>query len=139
MQFGPTVEVSIGVHAYLARNLATHGKPVPAPIVGAALIDTGATVTTIDVKVAETLGLSYSGVVQSLGIGGSSTGYRAPCQVSIKGLCVNIPRAHCHPFPTDTGLLALIGRDILRHMILTYDGLNGAVTLALPLPGTPPQ
>jgi predicted aspartyl protease len=139
MTFGPTVEVSVGVHDYFAKALETHGKPVPPPIVGDAMIDTGATTTTIDIRVADALNLSQSGTVQSVGIGGASTGFRAACSVDIKGLKVSIPRAHCHQLPQSAKLIALIGRDVLRHMVLKYDGINGLVTLTIPNPHASPK
>ncbi|MEW6251640.1 MAG: aspartyl protease family protein [Planctomycetota bacterium] len=134
MHFGPTVQVSIGVHDYLQRHLQSQGTPVPAPIVGDAIIDTGATTTTIDTCVAKSLNLTQSGTVQSVGIGGASTGFRAACSVNIKGLKVSIPRAHCHELPPSANVVALIGRDVLRYMLLKYDGIEGVVTLTIPDP-----
>lgn len=137
MRFGPTVEVAVGVHDYFAKRLEQEGKRVAGLVIGNALIDTGATTTTIDIRVAEELGLPRSGTVQSVGIGGASAGYRAACSINIKGLRVSIPRAHCHPLPESSGLIALIGRDILRHMVLEYDGVNGTVALTIPAPSPP--
>ena len=139
MHFGPRVQVSIGVHDHFAKRLASEGKPIPSSISGDAMIDTGATTTTIDISVAKSLNLSQSGTVQAGGIGGASKGFRAACSVDIKGLKVSIPRAHCHQLPQSANFIALIGRDILRHMVLKCDGINGTVTLTTPNPDPLPK
>ena len=137
--YGPTVQIEIGVHPALADALRAQNKPVPAPIVGTALIDTGATVTTIDTQVPRDLKLRQSGTVESVGIGGRVKGFTVACAVNIKGLVVTVPRAHCHELTKYTkDLLALIGRDVLQHMILTYNGLAGTISLELPGLSDPP-
>jgi hypothetical protein len=135
LQFGgPTVMVQIGLHAHLANKRQQHGDPIPPPVTGNAMIDSGATVTTIDSSVAQTLGLQPSGKVESVGIGGRSTGFTVACSVDIRGLVVNIARAHCHDLTKySKKLICLIGRDILRHMVFHYDGPAGTVYLELPI------
>lgn len=100
------------------------------PVECDALIDSGATVTAIDFSVAEKLGLQPSGIVTGVGIGGESRGFIAACSVDIHGLSINIPRCHCHDLSKVTNrFMALIGRDVLRHMVFHYDGPNGNIYL----------
>lgn len=134
--YGPLLEIGIGPHRHLVTLLKSKGKPPPNPIVGPAIIDTGATVTTINTSVATQLNLRQSGRVESIGIGGTSSGFLAACSIDIKGLTVDIPRAHCHDLPG--GLVALIGRDVLAHMVLIYDGIAGSIVLKVPAPEPPP-
>ncbi len=138
LTYGPTVQIAVHLHEHLAKQLKAQGKPVPDAVTGNAIIDTGATVTTIDTRAATALALRQSGRVEAFGIGGKSTGFTVACCVDIKGLRVNIARAHCHDLAKyQKDLVALIGRDILQHMELHYDGPNGRVTLVLPLPREP--
>lgn len=98
------------------------------------MIDTGATVTTIDTETARTLALKPSGQIKSFGIGGESVGFTVGCSVNIHGLNIDIPRAHCHDLTKySRGLIALIGRDVLLHMILHYDGPKGQLYLEIPI------
>ena len=76
--------------------MKTTGKAVPPPVVGIALIDTGATITTIDTHVAETLKLAYSGRVDAIGIGGKVIGYKVACVVAIRGRPSIGTRINCH-------------------------------------------
>jgi len=134
---GPRVQVKVGFHDYLAKKLKEKGDKIPDAIVGTALIDTGAAVTTIDSEVAKSLNLRPSGQVESCGIGGKVIGFTVACSIDIKGLKLNIPRAHCHDLTKHVkGLIALIGRDVLRSLILNYDGPKGEVELLLPIPAS---
>ncbi|RJP32691.1 MAG: hypothetical protein C4547_13315 [Phycisphaerales bacterium] len=130
--FGPTMEVMIGLHSATEAKRRTTGAALPAAVVGKAMIDTGATVTTIDRPAAERLGLEPSGKVESFGIGGKAVGVTVPCSVDIQGLGVDITRCHCHDLATHIqDLLCLIGRDILRHTVFHYDGPAGTFYLEI--------
>lgn len=135
---GPSLEVHIGVHQHLARSLGDRGKPVPDPVSCTALIDTGATSTTIDLSIANRLQLTSLGDVTARGIGGLSHGFLAACCINIKGLLVNIARAHVQDFSDETdSITALIGRDVLQHFALIYNGIEGWIELQLPPPIRP--
>lgn len=62
VQRGPILQVTIGVARAIAEKLTADGKPVPAPISGTALIDTGATKTSIDESVVSALSLPTVGI-----------------------------------------------------------------------------
>lgn len=54
---GPTVQVTVTVSQDIAAQLTQAGHPVPTPVAGTALIDTGASSTCIDDAIAQQLGL----------------------------------------------------------------------------------
>jgi len=141
--YGPTVAVQVMVHPTMVKNLKEAGKPVPDPVIGDAMIDSGAQATTIDVSVAERLQLSRTNRIEAFGIGGKAEGYTSPCSLLIPSLelTTNLARAHCHELTKNAKhIIALIGRDILQHMTFFYDGINGQVQLVYPLPfGTIPK
>ena len=70
---GPILSVEIEIHLALAAVLEKDKQPLPAPISGQALIDTGATETAIDQQVATQLKLQPVGSVQSGTAGGQKT------------------------------------------------------------------
>jgi hypothetical protein len=63
MQRGPIVQVTIGVEQNIAQQLLLQGMPLPQPVPGVALIDTGATSTCIDEAIAEKQNLPVVDVV----------------------------------------------------------------------------
>ena len=54
-QSGPIIEVVLAVPTALAQKLAAAGRPIPKPVNGLALLDTGATNSCIDEDVARNL------------------------------------------------------------------------------------
>lgn len=90
---------------------------------GQALIDTGATMTSVDVGFATRVKLP----VVNIGTMGSTTELRL---VPEWGKIITAPRAFGALGLGQLGLTALIGRDILRHCELFYDGPNGVCTLS---------
>lgn len=99
-----------------------------------ALIDTGARTTCIDTTITEELGLPVVGNTQqpAAGILGPGLVDVYPAQISIPELRLSVtghfPGVHLaaggQPYR------ALIGRDILRHLTMLYDGRTGVVTLS---------
>ena len=63
IQRGPIIQVTIGVEQTIAQQLLLQGIPLPQPVPGLALIDTGATSTCIDEAVAKQLNLPVIDVV----------------------------------------------------------------------------
>ncbi len=53
MQGGPCVQSTIGLADIVAQQILQQGKPLPIPISGFALIDTGASSTCIDDAIAQ--------------------------------------------------------------------------------------
>ena len=123
-----------------AAALTVAGQPIPPRVPILALIDTGASCTCVDPSVLTSLGLTATGSVSiktpSTGVGTHSTlqydvGFRIPPQTrgdsalafpAIAVVAVDILPAH--------GYHALIGRDILAHCILIYNGVTGFFSLS---------
>jgi hypothetical protein len=63
IQIGPVIQVLVGVPTPLAASLQARNLPVPTPVSGLALIDTGATKSAVAESVAQTLGIQPSGIV----------------------------------------------------------------------------
>lgn len=137
---GPIVPVQIEVPQALATQLQTDNKPVPTPLFGFALIDTGASISGIDTTVIQHLGVQPVG--QQVLIGGA-TGQKMrstyPARFTFPGS--SLPAMHFGQLAetelsgitlpgTQGSFLALIGRDILCHFVLVYNGPNGTFTLA---------
>jgi predicted aspartyl protease len=133
IQLGPRIPVVIHVPDQFAAELTKQGKPVPPPISGFALIDTGAGSTCIDEEAAKTLGLPVINVVDmSSASHGSHKANVYPTKLQMTGLPVGINTASAIGAPlAKQKLLALIGRDVLSRFILIYNGANGEFTLCI--------
>jgi predicted aspartyl protease len=133
LQNGPCVQVIISLAQSFAEPLVQQGQSVPQPVVGVALVDSGASTTCIDDKLAQSLGLPVIDVVQMASA--SHVGTQAnvyPIQMEIVGspIKVNVPRAIGANL-TPQGIVALIGRDYLQHCTLFYNGITGQITLSI--------
>jgi predicted aspartyl protease len=130
---GPCVQVSIGLAQSIASQLLQQGKTLPEPISGVALIDTGATSTCIDDVAAKQLQLPVVNVVNVASASHASTQQNVyPIQIEVVGLPISIeaPNAIGAALAAQ-GLLALIGRDVLQHCTLHYNGVTGEITLSI--------
>ena len=118
-----------------ATILRPDGRPplggAPAHIGGNALIDTGAQTTSIDLEAAQRAGLPTRGKGKTH----SATHMDQECpllagQILLpNGLTLNGHGMLGLPLGK-LGLIALIGRDLLAHCILIYDGGNATCTLS---------
>lgn len=128
----PIIDVLIGVSAPRADALKKANLAVPAPIPIRVLIDTGASCTNIDPGVLSKLGVVSTGTVQC----------HTPSTKSGQPHVANqfdVGLALIHPLITRSwgavpvieselahqGIHGLLGRDILMHCLLTYDGQGG--------------
>jgi hypothetical protein len=135
---GALLRVQVGLHEALKKHLHAEGYDVPEPIEGWALIDTGARSTCVDIDAVRALGIAPVGVVSTTTPGGESkmplfpTCFRFPglhMEISfhlavgagIRGVLVKSSSDH---------VLMLVGRDILAHSVLVYNGLSSSYTLA---------
>lgn len=133
MQSGPTAQVIIGIAQTFADQFLQQGVPLPTPISGNALIDTGASTTCIDAGAAQAMGLPVIDVVQMTSASHAATDSNVyPIQMQVVGSPIraeitNAIGANLAP----QGLLALIGRDFLQHCTLFYNGVTGEVTISM--------
>ena len=99
---------------------------------GPALIDTGATMTAIDSRIAQTFGFTVSGAISVLtadGRVGTSPIYEVQLS-GFAGYVQDLVISSCNVF--DQGIIALIGTDVLANGKLIYDGITGEFTMDFP-------
>jgi hypothetical protein len=137
---GPIVNAVVAPSQARQDALRAAGLPLPAPIRVRALIDTGASCTSIDPSVVAGLGLNPTGTAQ---VHTPSTG-NTPHQALQYDVMIGIPGSdQSHPpaiFPTvpvitatllgTQGFHALFGRDLLDDCVLVYNGSMKFFTLA---------
>lgn len=127
------MQVSVSVGEQLAEPILQAGGTLPAPVSGLALIDTGATSTCVDQAAAERLGLPAIDVVNVASASQASTQQNVyPIRLEVVGLpiAINAPRAIGAPLEAQ-GILVLLGRDVLQHCVLVYNGTVGSFSLAI--------
>ncbi len=116
------------------------------------MVDTGATSTAISVEAAQDLGLQQVDVAHTYGAHGlqETPIYEAHLKLSLAGrggesaveadlrvLGIREMEAMFQGLGVKTGgqdggrLVGLLGRDFLRHTVLTYDGTYGVVTIKI--------
>lgn len=132
-QRGPCVQVTIGLARSFATQLLQSGKSIPQTISGLALIDTGATSTCIDDAAAQQVGLPVVNVVNVASASHASTQQNVyPIQVEITGLPISIEASNAIGAAlAPQGILALIGRDVLQHCTVFYNGVTGEITISV--------
>ncbi len=152
---GAPISASWSVSGPLANQLQARGLPIPPPVHGVLILDTGAYETCIASHVALTLGLTPIGKTSVGGAHGvqSSDVYLARCSVFFPAGPVirDIPSAAVkemelgRPIETDGGqrvpVIGLLGRDFLSFCRVVYHGPSGLVTIDLipPRPTSPPS
>jgi predicted aspartyl protease len=130
---GPVVQVSITLQQSMATALVELGKQVPQPITGWALIDTGASCTCIDDEAARQMQLPVIDVGTMSSASHAKTSSNIyPIQIEVTGFPIRFesPRTMGAALK-EQDLLLLIGRDILVHCTLFYNGITGEITLAI--------
>ena len=120
---GPVISASVRV----PENVTAPGACEP--VFGTAQIDTGAEGTNVDIDVAEAAGLPIRGIgmMRSASHAQILTPLFAGI-VQLPGLNLNATRMMGAKLAPQ-GLIALIGRDLLRHCIFIYDGPEGTYKL----------
>ncbi len=133
-QEGPKVRVSIEITGFLRDMLNEQGAKIPGAIPGVALIDTGATATSIDNDCARNLHLPIIGT-QVIATP-SHEQYETPVYshglISLVGTSIAFNGLRLIGVPLkNQGIQVLFGRDFLRHGILIYHGASGSISFAL--------
>jgi len=130
-QRGPVIPVAVTIEQNMGKSLLQQGKSVPTKT-GLALIDTGASQSCIDEQAAKELGLP----VVNVGKMTSASHEQHPCnlypvQFSIPpALTFQAPHAMGAKLAVQ-GLLAIIGRDVLQHCLMVYNGGIGQITISI--------
>lgn len=138
---GAIIQVEIQVPQVLAQALQKAAVPLPPPVQGFALIDTGASISSADTSAFAQLGINQNGVALVGTAGGQQQQFTYPARLSFPG--TGIP-AFDHPkmLGCDLGgnvvlgipnarLIALIGRDILKLFVFVYNGTAGVWSLSI--------
>lgn len=122
---GPFLQVEIRPPLAVIRQLETDSKPIPS-IQVRALIDTGAAFSVVTPDVAREAGMIHTGYVDITSVQNTQ---RQPVYFGTIWFPWNrakeAPIAVC-PLKTHR---CLIGRDVLQHWYLTYDGANGTIVI----------
>lgn len=119
----------------LAQNGAILNVEVSSPSGGApvtikAMIDTGASITTIHSQIAESAGLQPVGQTQLSGVGGVQMSTIYAAAVTLPDYSVTMNPVQVASIPGGLpGIDMLIGRDMLMYMTMTYQGSQGAFQL----------
>jgi len=129
---GPTVPVAIGLTPSVISYLRSHGRPIAMPLAGLALIDTGATVCAVDEALIRSLNVPPSGVTTIATPSGVAQHATFPAALSFPGTTLpDVSFADVIGAPLrGQGIVAIIGRNVLRNFVLIYNGPGGMVSLS---------
>ena len=124
---GPVLDVRIGFDP----NFGPGASPALGPELLPALIDTGAGISSVDERLASSLGLTTVDSVKQTGVGGEVECDVCLAQIEIPSLQVVFNGRFAtlrlaeegHPYS------AILGRDILRHFIMQYNGPADTLTI----------
>jgi hypothetical protein len=127
----------------VAAALVAAQQPVPLPVQGLALIDTGASLTAVDDNILQNhLKLQPNGNAMISGAHGKKALLTYACKIEFiaMGLVTRHPMVVGVQDLIQQGYIALIGRDFLLGKMLVYNGWSGEYTLSWPLrvPATSP-
>lgn len=130
-QRGPLLQIEVSVPDVLANKLQEK-KMMPSPVTGLGLLDTGASITGVDVNALQQLSLSMIDEVTINHPGGEDKQGIYACQISFPGTKIeDIEFSHVLGSKLkDQGLLAILGRDVLKDYQLVYNGPGGFWTIA---------
>ena len=129
------------VHGVVGRDDASvdsDGDSGSAPGVpttsGLMLVDTGSQVSSLDIDVALSLGLTETEQIVAIeGVGGIQYGIQVKGSLylpesDVRSLAIIL----CYPIRRNLNIFAILGMDFLSEFILTIHGPNGAINLARP-------
>lgn len=130
---GPAFPVTMTLLDESLQALIDQGHPPPEPVTGLALIDTGATVSCFDIESARRAQLP---VVGNAFIGSvTQERQEVPAfagKILIAGsININLNNGAGANLGAFDGLVALIGRDLLQSALLTYNGPDGSISIAI--------
>jgi len=133
---GPVIDLAVAVGWSRQRRLVDQGVVVPSPTTVRALIDTGSDISVVHPQVLQQLGVRERGWTQ-IRRPGARGGFRlaslSEVQLSIGGLrpgTLWVSTRVIKLAPSTPTVLALIGRDVLEHCTLFYNGPRGELTLS---------
>jgi len=126
---GAIFPIEVSLPQILVDHLTKQGITPSPPVKGRAIIDTGASISVVDLLVLSSLQISPIGVATVLTTAGPTNQNLYPARFILPRLVVDLSAvigADLRPLQ----IIALIGRDILSRFIMIYHGNAGRVTLA---------
>jgi len=133
-RIGPLLNVTVGVTPEHEQKLRSLGIPVPEPVPGVALIDTGASITVIDESIAQQLKLRPTAIARLNHPGGVTNRPCYPVQMLFPATALP-PREFATAVSAKVKTpkyphIVLLGRDFLRQIRLVYNGPKGRIEMA---------
>jgi hypothetical protein len=133
---GAVIDIAVMVGPIMRQDLLSRGALPLQPVIIRALIDTGADLTAIHPQILEQFGGRPAGSAR-IRRPGQSLGYQAvslfEIQLSIGGVTPGVPWIPTRVVgvePATPTVLAMIGRDVLKHCTLYYNGPGSELTLS---------
>ena len=129
---GPRLPVEVSISGVLASQYTKDQRAIPPPVSGFALFDSGASNTCIDEGVLSQLGLAAQDNIDISTPSEKSVRSRYIAKVSFP----DCPLSDIDPAVVigvvlrNQGYIALLGRDLMRDMLVIYDGPGARVTFA---------
>lgn len=129
---GPLIRIAISAPQFEIAQGRRIGLDFPEPMTIGGLIDTGASLTVVNPQVAQRCRLSHTGFATIFAAGSSGQYPEYAAAISfpnheLKGF--ELIRVVACPIVGQRLFACLIGRDILRKWMLTYDGHSGETTI----------
>ena len=136
---GAFFPIEVHVHPQIAQALTERGQPIPQPVEGAAVIDTGAAVTCVHEPILEGVALNPIGVANLGTAAGLVQGRLYPVRIVFptKGWTIDFTvvagvnlTGQNVPLDPPQPIIALLGRNLLEHWILIWNGPGGYWSVA---------
>lgn len=132
---GPIVQIRIAIPDALERTMAADKTPIPQPVSGWALVDTGATGCAVDAKIIESLAVMPIDTIKSASVHGIEDRNVYPGKIILMMATGEMAVEHKKLVGVDLSgqivpgvdrpLIALLGRDFLANFVMHYDGPEG--------------
>lgn len=129
---GPLIPVELQIPDQLAQHYSKTNIPIPNCIRGDALVDTGASITCVDLLLIKSLGLQPISSGQVLTPQGSAIQGIYPVKIVFAGTSIAFNlNAVMGSDLSGQNIVALIGRDILSYCVIVYNGAFGNFSLSI--------
>jgi len=134
---GPLIQVVTSMPPALEEFCIEKGLEIPAPVSGYALVDTGASATSVHEPILQQLSVLPIDSIPSATPSGQGRSFVYPAKVSFPTLNVSNMRMDrvlgCElNWQTADGktIVMLLGRDLLKYFLMVYNGPSSSLTLA---------